>query len=144
MEIKLAGAKYKYVKSLMEVCFNHDEQESRLDLREYLLDHEFVIWEGKRFSPTDYYSCLVDSSIVPQRFLEEALDLKDTKEDCMSWLRIWSNFCDDYQDFIIGLPGNSNEFQDEEIQSRWQEMSQGDAFAELEGRVLAHNLLKEI
>jgi len=142
-DIRFSKARHTYIAKLLDNCFNYDERESNLNLREYLDSYTYVIFQGEELCPDSCHFYLTESSVVPEKYLIEALELKEAKEDCKEWIRIWSNYCAEFTNFIKGLPGEANEFESKSLTEKWEEMAQGEAFAELEGRIFAYKLLKE-
>lgn len=127
---------------LLSKCFDYDERESYLNLREYLESYEYVLYKGVEIGPSLSNFYLKESSQVPEEYLEEAYDLQEQRGEAIAWLRMWSNYVLNYNDLVNGFPGGSYEFSSTEVEERWKEMSQGEAFANLEGRILAYNLLR--
>lgn len=139
--LNVSKAKHTLIDKLLGKCFCYEERESILNLREYLDDFHYVLFRGEGIGPDCVHFTQVDSSKVPEKYLIEAHELKEAKEDAKAWIRMWSNYCSEIMDFNNGLPGESYEFSCDEVKERWEEMAQGEAFADLESRIFAHKLL---
>lgn len=140
--LKDAHSKHKATQSLLQKCFEDVQYESKLNIREYIAQHQFVIFKGQRIDTNYSMSYMqVESELIPIKYLQEAIDIEEGISNAKAWLRIWNGICNDYCDFIIGLPGECNEFDDEFKQLTWEEVKQGEAFDDMESRLFARQLL---
>ncbi len=129
-----------YTTKFLHRCFNEDISEVYLDIQEYLNWDEYIIYNGIRIPDEGIKQ--VESSKLPLEYIIKYIDIYEERDDAKAWIRIWSNYCNDYMDFIIGMPGECNEFDCEYKQATWEEMSKGEAFANLQARIFAYKLLK--
>ena len=135
-----AFKKGNYIAKFVHRCFIQDINEVHLDIQEYLEWNEYIVYNGIQIP--DMGVKQVESSKLPIEYITKFIDTYEEREDARAWIRIWSNYCNDYMDFIIGMPGECNEFDCEHKQATWEEMSKGEAFANLEARIFAYKLLK--
>jgi len=140
--LKFATIRHTEITSLIDKCFAYDIRENNLNLREYIDEYEFVMFNGVRVGPNTLFVRQRESVEVPDKYLIQWVELHDSIEDAKAWLRAWSLRCDELTDFISGLPGNSNKFIHKSNKELWSVMKQGSAFDDLESRVFAYKLLK--
>ena len=129
-----------YTTKFLHQCFYEDISEVYLDIQEYLNWDEYIIYNGIRIPDEGIKQ--VESSKLPLEYIIKYIDINEERDDAKAWIRIWSNYCNDCMDFIIGMPGECNEFDCEYKQATWEEMSKGEAFANLQARIFAYKLLK--
>lgn len=141
-DINTAQKRYGDIKNLVHRCFEEERRTCNLNLGEFITEQEYVVYNGIKLSTSLLMFTQAESSLVPEKYLKDYVDMLEAESDAMAWLRIWNNFCDTYEDFKAGLPGESNVLSSPTMQEKWQEMSQGEAFADLEGRIFAYKLLR--
>lgn len=132
--------KQDYTTKFLHQCFNQDNDEVYLDIQEYLNWDEYIVYNGIIIPNNKIKQ--VESSKLPIEFITKFIDIQEEIDDAKAWIRIWSNYCDDYIDFVTGMPGECNEFDCKYKQATWEEMSKGEAFTNLEARIFAYKLLK--
>lgn len=139
-----APLRHGLINQLVKKCFEDSYFEVYLNLREYMEDNEYIIFDGVTITPNSQNIAWVqiESCTVPKKYLIEFIQLNEAEANTIAWLRLWSNMCDEFNDFKIGLPGESNVFDSELKQSTWEKVSQGEAFADMEGRLFAYKLLR--
>lgn len=141
-QLKVSAKKNQLTQRVLDACFKNDVFEQALNIKEYLDETEYTVYKGFRIKAEAHSFQYVDESRVPIEYLEEYSEMLELQADCKAWLRIWSNYCDTIIDFEIGLPGGTGEFPEEHMQLKWEEMKQGEAFEEMEVRILSNKLLK--
>jgi hypothetical protein len=132
--------KGNYTTKFLCHCFGEDIHEIFFDIREYLNWDEYIVYNGIQIPDNGVKQ--VESNKLPIEFITKFISTHEERDDAKAWIRIWSNYCDDYIDFVTGMPGECNEFDCEHKQATWEEISKGEAFANLEARIFAYKLLK--
>tara|TARA_R110002012_G_scaffold318308_1_gene536385 strand:+ start:26594 stop:27031 length:438 start_codon:yes stop_codon:yes gene_type:complete len=132
---------------LLMDCFNYEKKELNLSYYKVGLKGKYVRYNFHiyPFFASHYSRSSVSFTILnneQKEIIYKMDELNELIDSCTHILRVWFNKCADKNNFVKGLPGNSNTFTCTRTQEIFNEIKSNEYYIELENRLLISKLLE--